>query len=566
MLDESDSDLSALPRDDLVRRARALQTLLRVARAVSNTRSVEELAERFAEAVAAYTRFPSVVVHRYVPDKQLFEVMAQHGFDESKFPAGRKALPMKGSLTGLAAERREILTTDDIASDDRLDAETRSALAANQYVSGACVPVFHGAELLGSFNLVYPRGAALEADERRFLAALATTLGVAQAQQLAADRERELERQARRAQQLDSLGVLAGGIAHDFNNLLTGIIASADMVRSLAQDEGRADWVQLLDEALSASSRATSLVKQLLTFSRGGMPSRQTIHDLGRVIREVVSFVTRGTSVRCDVQITEPLGGIEGDEGQIGQVIQNLVLNACQASRAGATVLVRARREVPSGENGPRVVIEIVDEGTGIHPEHLTRIFEPFFTARSGGTGLGLAVCHSIVTRHGGWIQVTSEIGKGTQFTVEFPGCDCPPQVDGKASSTVSRFEGRALVMDDEQAVRHVAKLLLERLGFEVETAEHGESAIEVAKRAAADRRAFRVALLDLTVVGGLGAAEIAQDLRRVSPDMRLVLSTGYAHAGAGRDWDATLHKPYTLRDLSLALERALNVPARGPN
>ena len=132
MLDESDGELTSLPREDLVRRARALQTVLRVAQAVTNARSAQELAERFAEAVAAYTRFSSVVVLQYVPARQVFELISQRGFDESKFPAGSKLLPLKGSLTGLAAERHEVLTTEDISTDDRVDAETRAALTANE--------------------------------------------------------------------------------------------------------------------------------------------------------------------------------------------------------------------------------------------------------------------------------------------------------------------------------------------------------------------------------------------------------------------------------------------------
>jgi two-component system cell cycle sensor histidine kinase/response regulator CckA len=209
-------------------------------------------------------------------------------------------------------------------------------------------------------------------------------------------------------------------------------------------------------------------------------------------------------------------------------------------------------------EAGAGVVIDIADQGPGIRPEHLNRIFEPFFTARSGGTGLGLAVSHSIVTRHGGNIKVRSELGRGTTFTVELPASDDLPTVDQGVAASRLRFEGRALVMDDEATVLQVGRLLLARLGFSVEAAQHGEDAVRLAVRAAEEKQPFRVAVLDLTIVGGLGAAEIAQDLRRLSPTTRLVLSTGYAHDGAGPDWDALLQKPYTLADLSAAIEQAL--------
>jgi signal transduction histidine kinase/CheY-like chemotaxis protein len=555
MIDDTDAELAALPRPELVERARALQTVLRVARATARARSVEELAERFVEAVSAYTRFPAVVVLRFLPAQETFELVAQRGFDESKFPP-RKALPARGSLSGLAAERRQILTTEDIAQDDRLDPETRAALLANAYTSGACVPLIHSDEVVGSFNLIYPRGTTLGAPERRLIGALGEALGVALAQQGAAERERDLEAQARRAQQLDSLGVLAGGIAHDFNNLLTGIVGNIDLARTVSKRAGNDDLGELLDQALDASSRATALVKQLLTFSRGGAPARRAVADLGTVVREVASFAARGTSVRCAIEVEEPLGTVHVDVGQVGQVVQNLVLNACQASASGATVTVRVRREA-RGE-GARVLIEVIDTGRGIAPEHLPRIFDPFFTARSGGTGLGLAVSHSIVHRHGGHIRVRSELGHGTTVTVDLPTIDGAPAVERSAPSSLPHFSGRVLVMDDENAVRRVTHALLTRLGFLVDTAADGAAALEAARRATAECNPFRLAVLDLTVVGGLGAAEISEELRGASPGIRLVLATGYARDDARAGWDAVVQKPYTIAELARALEQAL--------
>jgi signal transduction histidine kinase/CheY-like chemotaxis protein len=553
MTDDTDAELASLPREELVERARALQTVLRVSRAVTTARSGEELAARFVEAVVAYTQFPSVIVWRFDPAQDGFEMLAQRGFDESKFPA-RKFLPLKGSLTGLAAERRNIVVSEDIEHDERVEPGMRLALSQNEYTTGACVPVFYQDELFGTFNLVYPRGTALRHGDRRLLETLATTLAVAMAQQDAARRERELEAQARRAQQLDSLGVLAGGIAHDFNNLLTGIVGNVDLACVLALKAKNDEIVPLLTEALGATSRATALVKQLLTFSRGGAPSRRATEELGALLREVTSFAARGTSVRCDVEISEPLGVVEIDSGQIGQVVQNLVLNACQASPSGGSVVVRARRE--SRDDGPVVSIEVVDTGSGIAPELLPRIFEPFFTARPGGTGLGLAVSDSIVRRHGGRLTVRSELGRGTTFTVELPGSERTPAPEIGAKLEHARFSGAALVMDDDDAVRRIAERLLGRLGFTVEAAPHGTAALELARRAKAEGRSFELALLDLTVVGGLGAADIAEELRRISPNIRLIVSTGYAVDGGSGQWDARLRKPYSIQDLARAIER----------
>jgi CheY-like chemotaxis protein len=210
------------------------------------------------------------------------------------------------------------------------------------------------------------------------------------------------------------------------------------------------------------------------------------------------------------------------------------------------------------------VAIDVVDSGAGIPAEHMPRLFEPFFTARPGGTGLGLAISHSIVQRHGGRLQVRSEVGRGTTVMVTLPASERPAQVGSVPPSGTVRFSGRALVMDDEEGVRRVASALLKRLGFEVETTAHGAGAVDLAAQRNTEQRPFRVALLDLTVVGGLGAAEIAVPLRKASPGIRLVLTSGYAHQGAREDWDAELPKPYTLAALSAALGAALNEPGLG--
>ena len=457
-------------------------------------------------------------------------------------------------MTGLAAERRELLSSDDVANDERVHPEFRARLSANAYQSLACIPVVHGRQLLGSFNLAYPRGTSLGLTERDMLVALANSLGVAMAQRIAVERERELERQARRAQQLESLGVLASGIAHDFNNLLMGIVGNIEIARFLAEDAGIERIVDTLGEALSASDRAERLIKQLLTFSRGGAPAFAVTHELGPLVREVAPFAARGTSVCCDVEIEEPLGAVEIDAGQIAQVVQNLVLNACQASPSGSVVRVRVRRV--EGER-PRVFVEVHDEGRGIAPEHLGRIFEPFFTARPGGTGLGLAVSHSIVHRHGGELLVESEPGQGTTFTITLPISEAAAEPSAVAGPELQQFGGWALVMDDDPQVRIIAVQLLRRLGFEVDSAPDGTEALARARAAVAEGRPYRVALLDLTVVGGLGGADIADELREVVPDIRLIVSSGYDDRGH-QGWDGRLHKPYQLLALSRALTTVL--------
>jgi signal transduction histidine kinase/ActR/RegA family two-component response regulator len=562
-----DSELASLPREELVERARALQTVLRVAHAVSACRGVTELAERLVDTVTGYTRFPSVCVFRFDRQRQTFDLVAQRGFDVAQLPAPTQHLPAGNSLTGLAAKAGHSLTADDIAGDARVEPTTRTVLAESGYVSATSVPLRHDGETLGAINLLYPKGAALRDDERRLLEAIGQTVSLAMAHQIGVERERELEAQARRAQQLDSLGVLAGGLAHDFNNLLVGIVGCIDLARLDAQRAELPATAETLSEALDAADRARALVRQLLTFSRGGAPSRRPIADFGLVVRDAATFAARGTSVRCEVDIPGSIGVVEADPGQVAQVVQNLVLNACQASPEGGTVRVRVQRAGGPQSGQGRVRIEVADEGAGIAPEHLPRIFEPYYTLRDGGSGLGLSVSHSIVARHGGTLTVESTPGRGSTFTVELPASDRHIVSSLPPPSSNSAIEGRVLLMDDEPAVRRVGRAMLESLGAQVEEAEHGAAALELAVRAYGGGRPFRVAILDLTIAGGAGAFEIADHLRRVSPGIRLVLSTGYARRPAAigakePGWDATLDKPYRLEDLRGALEQALEKPA----
>jgi signal transduction histidine kinase/CheY-like chemotaxis protein len=468
-------------------------------------------------------------------------------------------LPATGSLTGLAASFGEVLTSDDLANDPRLEPDTRAALQRTGYAAAASVPLIHDGEVLGAFNLLYPPGLGLAPGERRLLDTLGRTLAIAMAQRTAVERERELEAQARRG----APGSRAAGIAHDFNNLLTGLVGAVDLARVDAEDAGLTETVTTLEEALAAADRTAGLVRQLLLFSRNHAPSRRLVTDLDRVVREAASFAARGTTVRCEVDIPAPLGSIEVDPGQIGQVVQNLVINACQASASGSSVVVRAdRSESVAPEENPRVRITVADTGHGIPEEQLPRIFEPYFSARAGGMGLGLSVSHSIVARHGGRLTVSSTVGRGSTFTIELPASRAVAPAEERPSVDRARFEGRAIVMDDEPAVRKVAGLMLEQIGFEVDLAEDGARALVLAQEAAAAGRPYRVALLDLTIVGGLGAADIEADLRRLSPPTRLILSTGYAHGRAGDDWDATLAKPYVLAVLREAVTTALSEAA----
>ncbi len=374
--------------------------------------------------------------------------------------------------------------------------------------------------------------------------------------------EEELLRDAKR----ESLELLAGGVAHDFNNLLTALLGNL----SLAQmDSGlSAEVREWLDEAEKATGRARDLTQQLLTFAKGGEPVRRLV-DLGSCLREAAQFARQGSRVRCEFSLATDLWPAEVDAGQVGQVVHNLVLNAVQAMARGGVVTVTAR-------NVPRerahqlglgshhfVVIEVRDEGPGIKPADMARIFQPYFTTKSKGSGLGLATSQTIARRHFGALRVESEPGRGAAFLLYLPakpGARVERHGDAGALPALS---GRVLFMDDEPAIRQMAPNLLHRLGFETEVASDGREAIERYARALETGRRFDVVILDLTVPAGVGGLEAMQGLHALDPKVKVLVSSGYAgdpvllnfreHGFAGM-----VTKPYCLTELASVLGRVL--------
>ncbi|MGC3999925.1 MAG: transporter substrate-binding domain-containing protein [Anaeromyxobacter sp.] len=375
------------------------------------------------------------------------------------------------------------------------------------------------------------------------------------------DRERREEALAR-AQRLESLAVLAGGIAHDFNNLLTGILGNLSLV--LADDPSPALRAELLTEAEGAARRAQALTRQLLTFARGGAPMKAPV-AIGPLVQEAASFACRGRSGTCQVDAEPGLWTVEGDAGQLAQVVQNLVLNALEAMPGGTVqvelanlALEEGRRALPAG---PYVRLAVVDQGRGIAPEDLPRIFDPFFSTKRTGSGLGLAVTHSIVVRHGGQVEVSPRPGGGTVFEVLLPAAPRaqpqppPPQRLGVAPG----IKARVLVMDDEPSVRSVAERVLVGAGCEVELASDGAEAVARWREARHAGQPFDLVVLDLTVPGGMGGLEALQALRALDPAVRAVVSSGYSNAAilsdhAAHGFSAVLAKPWSAEQLRLVV------------
>jgi len=369
-----------------------------------------------------------------------------------------------------------------------------------------------------------------------------------------------------RSEKLRSVGVLAGGIAHDFNNILTAIVANISYVRSGLPRESM--QAERLAEAEKAAFRARDLTKQLLTFSRGGSPVRRPV-DPAAIIRESAKLALLGRGTACDLRVAGDLWNVEADEGQIGQVINNLVINASHAMAGGGTVVITAEnREVRSGEqpllaDGRYVAIAVSDRGGGIPAEHRSRIFDPYFTTKQEGSGLGLAVSYSIVKSHGGTITVDSEPGNGAVFTVYLPATDRPAAAACAAEPAMVRGSGRVLVMDDEDMVRDVAGAILAELGYEVGFARDGEEAVAVYLQAQKDGRPYDAVIMDLTVPGGMNGRDATRELLARDPAARVIVSSGYhqdpimAHF-RDHGFRDCIAKPYDVSVLSRTLARVL--------
>ncbi len=556
-------DVQALSREELVAHALALETILAIAEAVHGSSDFPDLVERAVDAIVTYARYPSIALFRVNREERCLDLVAMRGFGEGVSRLAKR-LPLEGSLTGEAVRARRILTSADLAKDPRVEPAMRQALEHEGFVEVASVPVFFRDNVIGALNLIYKGASGLTEHQRFTLRAIAQTIGLAMHNRLAEEERRSLEERLSHTQRLESLGVLAGGIAHDFNNLLTGIALNIGLAKHSVSDP-EAD--QLLTEAAKASEQAAGLVRQLLTFSRGGAPLKRPTADIVEVVRDAAEFAPRGTSTRVEVLCQGTIGTVELDPTQLAQVVQNLVLNAAQASAEGGVVTVTLRHEELEAPPAPlapgsylRLTVE--DRGKGIPAEHLPRIFDPFFTTRSGGTGLGLATTHSIVLRHGGSIQVQSQVGRGSCFTVLLPAPPAEARSDVCAGETLP-VGIRVLVVDDDDAVRRVALRVLDGLGAVAAGAANYAEAVEVFAKAVSAERPFHVVVLDLTLVGSEGGTAILEAIRRIDPGVRAVASSGYSAdavmASASKyGFAGVLPKPYTPFEMVSALKEAL--------
>ena len=384
-----------------------------------------------------------------------------------------------------------------------------------------------------------------------------------------AERER-MEDEMTRVQQLESLGLLAGGIAHDFNNLLGSILGSLSLAL-LDVDPANPAHRQLI-KAEQVSLRAQNLTRQLLTFSRGGAPVKRLI-ALAGIIGEAAGFSLRDSRVLHEIDVPSDLWPVEADEGQVMQVLNNLLINADQAMPTGGIIRISARNitlEPDSGlplGAGRYVKLSVADEGTGIPADHIARVFDPFFTTKQKGSGLGLAVSYSIIRKHEGLMTVESEPGRGATFHVYLPASQGEVSISPR-DDQVTRGAGRVLVMDDEEEMRSTTGDMLERLGYTVDHAGDGAEAVAKYQRARDVGLPYDAVIMDLTVPGGMGGKEAVRMLLALDPHAKAIVSSGYSHDPVMADFRAygfhgMVKKPYRLRDLSEVVAQVIGSGGR---
>ena len=379
--------------------------------------------------------------------------------------------------------------------------------------------------------------------------------------------KRKMEKELLKTTKLESVGILAGGIAHDYNNILMAILGNITLAKKLVKPED--EILEILTQAEEASLRMKDLSQQLLTFAKGGVPVKRTA-SISELIKKSSSFILRGSNAWCEFSMPDDLWSVEIDTGQINQVINNLIINAKQAMPEGGTIevcgeniTIDAKHLIPL-RKGKYVKISIKDHGIGISEEHLQKIFDPYFTTKQEGSGLGLTTSYSIIKKHNGLITVKSKLGVGTTFYIYLLASKEGPFSKKRVKKKLFVGKGKILVMDDKKTVREVADRMLKHMGYEVVVAKDGAEAIELYKRARESNQPFDVVIMDLTVPKGMGGKAAIKKFLEIDPEVKAIVSSGYSNDPIMSNFKKygfkdIIVKPYKIEELSETLEKVLN-------
>jgi PAS domain S-box-containing protein len=366
---------------------------------------------------------------------------------------------------------------------------------------------------------------------------------------------------------LESVGLLAGGIAHDFNNILQGILGNLSLARMNAHSTEK--MLERLAGVEKSAMRAKDLTQQLVMFARGGAPIRRQL-QLTNTIRDATLFALHGSNVHCEFSLPADIWPVEVDEGQFRQVINNIVINAVQAMPEGGKIEVRSENVeftagfLPPLKAGRYVKISIRDYGTGIRPEHLPRIFDPYFTTRGHARGLGLASAYSVIRKHDGQISVDTLAGRGSTFQIYLP-ASLKAVVAPAPDADQKEFfgEGRILMMDDEADILMLAGEMLKSMGYDVETAKEGGEAVERYQAVKGTDKAFKVVIMDLTVPEGMGGKECIRRMKELDPQVKAIVSSGYSLDPVMANFrefgfSGVIPKPYVMEELVRVLREVV--------
>lgn len=377
-------------------------------------------------------------------------------------------------------------------------------------------------------------------------------------------RQKKMEEGLIQRQKMDTIRVVAGGLAHDFNNMLTGIIGNISLAKIYFPNQD--DVFKSLGEAESGAYRAQHLTEQLLSFAKGISPEKK-VSSIEKLTKEALNFALSGSHIKYQLSIDEKINPVLIDEGQIHQVLNNLIINAQQAMAEDGFIHISIKNASFKDENelnlegGDYVELKIRDTGKGIPKELQKKVFDPFFTTKASGSGLGLATSFSIITKHNGHISLESEPGKGSEFTIYLPaGIMNNPDQSQKAET--DSIGGKCiLIMDDEPDILNTTALQLEALGCQVIRAKNGKEALENFRKVMDENRKVDVALLDLTVKGGMGAIKTFEALKKIDPELKAIVTSGYSsdeHIANYAEYGffGKLTKPFGLNEIKKALNQ----------
>jgi PAS domain S-box-containing protein len=375
-----------------------------------------------------------------------------------------------------------------------------------------------------------------------------------------------MEEELRRAHNLESLGVLAGGIAHDFNNVLTGVMGNLALLL-LFLDKDSEEY-EIASEAKQSADRTKDLTQQLMTFSKGGAPVKETA-SIEELIRETTGLSLHGANTRPEFHFADDLSSVDIDTGQIGQVIQNLVINADQAMPNGGTLKISAENVEVSDEDplsletGTYIKISVEDQGIGIHEDLLSQVFDPYFSTKETGHGLGLSITYSIIQRHSGHITISSRQNVGTTFEFYLPASEEQAITVTETEQYLARGTGRILLMDDEETIHRMVGRTLKGLGYDVESVYDGDEAIQIYKAVLESEAPFDIVIMDLTIPGGMGGKKAVNKLREIDPHARVIVSSGYANDPvmanfAEYGFAGRVVKPVDIEELADTVKRVL--------